>query len=352
MATRIKSNFWVIQIGRYLIPLICLVLAYHMLIPQIAAPEKSYKLFQQMTLWVVMLAVIAQVISILGSGYLLQAIVHTSGGKLGLFLGTSIVLAAASLGMVLGGLIGTATATYRWIQKQGIKSEIAGLAGTIPGFFNISVLAIVSVAGIAHLLLVHELSNIQAVSFALILLMLISLVSLSIWGYHNQHKLIHLSHYLGMRWARIRRKIYNPDRMEEKLGELFQSWDLLVAGGWHGPALGATINLVFDMLTLYLLFIAAGNPVSPAILLTGYGLPLILGKMAFIIPGGVGIIEGSMIALYSGLGVPGSIALVVVLTYRMLSFWLPLLLGFPIIWILQSRVQGGIIKPAENNIPR
>jgi len=338
MATGIKSNFWAIQIGRYLIPLICLVLAYHLLIPQIAAPEKSLKFFQQMTLWVVMLAVIAQVISILGSGYLLRAIVHLSGGKLNLCLGTSIVLAAASLGMVLGGLIGTATATYRWIQKQGIKSEIAGLAGTIPGFFNISVLAIVSVAGIAHLLWVHELTNIQAVSFALILLLLISLVSLSIWGYHNQHKLIHLSHYLGMRWARIRRKIYNPDRMEKWFGELFHSWDLLVGGGWRGPALGATINLFFDMLTLYLLFIAAGNPVSPSILLTGYGLPLILGRMAFVIPGGVGIIEGSMIALYSGLGVPGSIALVVVLTYRILSFWLPLLLGFPIMWILQSRV--------------
>ena len=43
------------------------------------------------------------------------------------------------------------------------------------------------------------------------------------------------------------------------------------------------------MLTLYLIFFAAGYPVSPAILLTGYGLPLLLGK-APLLPGGVGIV--------------------------------------------------------------
>ena len=32
---------------------------------------------------------------------------------------------------------------------------------------------------------------------------------------------------------------------------------------------------VFDMLTLYFLFVAAGHPVSPGVLLAGYGLPLI-----------------------------------------------------------------------------
>ena len=92
--------------------------------------------------------------------------------------------------------------------------------------------------------------------------------------------------------------------------------------------MGAVFNIAFDMLTLFFLFIAAGHEVSLGVLLAGYGLPLLVGKMAFIIPGGVGVVEGSMTALYTGLGTPNAITVVVVLGYRLISFWLPSLFGF------------------------
>ncbi len=92
------------------------------------------------------------------------------------------------------------------------------------------------------------------------------------------------------------------------------------------------------MLTLYFLFVAAGHTVSPGILLAGYGLPQLLGKVSFL-PGRVGIVEGTMAALYDGLGVPDGVTVVVILTYRVLSFWLPTLLGFPLVPYLQ-RVSG------------
>lgn len=88
-------------------------------------------------------------------------------------------------------------------------------------------------------------------------------------------------------------------------------------------------------LTLFFLFLAAGHSVSPGVLLSGYGLPLLLGKAAFVVPGGVGVVEGSMAILYDGLGVPDSITVVVVLGYRLISFWLPNLAGFPLAAYLQ-----------------
>ena len=86
---------------------------------------------------------------------------------------------------------------------------------------------------------------------------------------------------------------------------------------------------------LYFLFLAAGHPVNAAVLLTGYGLPLLFGRAAFILPGGVGIVEGSMAAIYTTLGVPDALSVVVVLGYRLISFWLPSLLGFLAVFILQ-----------------
>ena len=90
------------------------------------------------------------------------------------------------------------------------------------------------------------------------------------------------------------------------------------------------------MLTLYFLFIASGDKISFGVLLSGYGLPLLLGKMAFVVPGGVGVVESSMAALYNGLGIPSATTVVVVLGYRLISFWIPSLSGFPIAAYLQS----------------
>jgi uncharacterized protein (TIRG00374 family) len=115
----------------------------------------------------------------------------------------------------------------------------------------------------------------------------------------------------------------------------YNAWDTLLKGGWHRPTWGAALNVGFDMLTLYFLFVAAGRPVSPGVLMAGYGLPLLFSKVWFFIPGGVGVIEGSMTALFSSLGVSTSVTVVVVLAYPMISFWLPTLLGFPISFMIQ-----------------
>ena len=82
------------------------------------------------------------------------------------------------------------------------------------------------------------------------------------------------------------------------------------------------------MLTLYFLFIATGYNVSLGVLFAGYGLPFILGKMAFLFPGGVGVMEASMVAMYDSLQVPNAVSVVVILGYRLFSFWLPSLLGY------------------------
>ncbi|MCJ7624406.1 MAG: YbhN family protein, partial [Anaerolineaceae bacterium] len=184
---------------------------------------------------------------------------------------------------------------------------------------------------------VHHLSRLQGISFAVILVFLIGLIGLLIWGLRKRESLRHLADMAGRRWAAIRRREYQPKKTRDWLTGLFSAADMLLVGGWRGPLLGAALNVTFDMMTLYFLFAAAGHPVSLGVLLTGYGLPLLLGKMAFMIPGGVGVIESTMAGLYTSLGVPNPVTVVVVLVYRILSFWLPLLLGFPLILVLQRK---------------
>jgi uncharacterized protein (TIRG00374 family) len=320
---------------RYLFTLIVLGLAVHLILPQIASLEHSYQVIKNMIVWAVLLAILAQIASYLGSGYLLKALVQISGSSLSLLRGTLITLAGASFGMVAGGIVGSSAAIYRWMQKENVRPEAATLAGTIPGLFNDTVLVSVSLVGLVHLLIVHQLTRLQGISFVLILAATLGIIGLLIWGLRHRTQLTQLGVGAGQRWARFRHQAYVPGRIENWLTNLYNAADTLFAGSWRGPLLGAVLNVLFDMVTLYFLFIAAGHQVSLGVLLTGYGLPLLLGKMAFFIPGGVGVIESTMIGLYNGLGVPDAVTVVVVLVYRVLSFWLPLLIGFPLVLVLQ-----------------
>ena len=321
----------------YIILLVVLGLAVHLLLPQIATFQHSYQVIKDMFVWAVILAVIAQVISYLGSGYMLKSLVHFSEHSLSIFKSMMIAMAAASFGMVAGGIVGTATATYRWMKKEKVSNEAATLAGTIPGLFNNIILILVSTFGLIYLLLAHELSKLQLLGFIFTLAGLIVVIGLLVWGLIKRESFTRVIHWMSQYWAKLRHKIFDPNKTADWLAGVFRAADALIAGGWHGSLIGATINVVFDMLTLYFIFIAANNQVSIGILLIGYGLPLLLGKMAFIIPGGVGVIETTMVGLYTELGVPNSTAVAVVLAYRLISLWLPLIVGFLMIPILQSK---------------
>jgi len=319
---------------RYLLPLLLLGLAVHFVLPQIATLEHSLQVLRGMTLWAVALAITAQGLSYLGSGYLLQAITAMAGQRLSVVRGTIIFTAAASVGLSGGGPVGNVATTYRWMRGSGVDAEGAVLAGWLPTLFYNAALLIAGIFGLLHLLILHELTTLQAIGFGLILLLLVVFVGVIVWGVHHRAQLTMLAVQITGRWAKLRRHPHDPAQAEASIERLFRAWDTLRTGGWRGPALGAILNTVFDMLTLYLLFIAAGHSVSPGILLTGYGLPLLLGKISFL-PGGVGIVEATMAALYDGLGVPNGVTVVVILIYRFLSFWLPLLVGFPLILYLQ-----------------
>jgi len=327
-----------VQVGRYLPMLILLGLAVHLMLPQITTLEHSLRVIKAMAPWTVALAVVAQVLSYLSSGYLLRAIVAVVGQRISPVRSTLIGVAAPSIGLVAGGPVGNASATYRWVRGSGISAAGAGLAGGLPPLLNNGALIVASVFGVLHLLVVHELSTVQVVGFGLILLMLILVAGGVLWAGRLRPHLTSLAVWVVARWAGLRHRPYDPATTEAVIGRLFNTGEALRAGDWKRPVLGAVLNVAFDMLTLYFIFVAAGHAVSPGVLLAGYGLPLLLGKVSFL-PGGVGIVEGMMAALYDGLGVPDPITVVVILTYRAISFWVPTLMGFLLIPYLQRAIR-------------
>jgi len=309
--------------------LVLLGLAVHLILPQVTSLEHSVNVIKNMKWWAVGLALLAQVLSYVGTGYLLRATARAGGGEMKIIPGAAIAIAGADFGMLTGGMVATAAVTYRWMHSRGIPKEGALLSGILPSLLNNGLLLIISVLGLLQLLITDNLTTLQAIIFIFSSLLLSGAIFVIFWSMKHRDWLVNRVTGLRKRWAKFRHKEFIPTGNDGLMEKIFDAWDTLHANGWEQPIAGAIMTIGFDILTLFFLFYATGNPVDLGILLTGYGLPLILGKMTFL-PGGVGIVEGTMATLYNGLSVPPGVSVVVIIAYRTISFWIPTIIGVPL----------------------
>ena len=315
------------HLWRYLPILIILGLATYLLLPEITTLEHSWAVVQRLSLWAVIVAVIAETISWLGNGLVLYAILRINHQKLPVWKGALIAVATLSISLVAGGAVGLA-AMIGWIHRENGDGNTAFLASTLPAFLNTGVLVGVSLIGTIYLLFVRVLTKAQLIEFSIVLLLLGTLTAIVMIALSSLNLAIGIAVWLERHWASLMRKPSDPEKITAMVQQFFMALKSLGNGKWLYPLVGAIVNVGFDMLALFFLFIAAGRTISAGSLFAGYGLPLVLGKMAFVFPGGVGVVEGSMVALFDKLHVLNTTSAVVILGYRLFSFWLPTLLGF------------------------
>ena len=94
------------------------------------------------------------------------------------------------------------------------------------------------------------------------------------------------------------------------------------------PRLAAAVawgaaNWLLDAAVLWLVLAAVGHPLDPLTLFTAYAVANVLGLLP-ITPGGVGVVEGVLIPSLVAAGVPAHLALVGVLGWRLVNYWLPI----------------------------
>jgi glycosyltransferase 2 family protein len=322
------------KVRRYLLALILSGLAVYLFLPRFAAMGHAFLVISSFRIPFVALSFVAQLLSYVGSGYLLTTVVRLAAKPISIIDGALITAGANSVGTLGSGVIGTAGMTYHWLRRRGVNPGAAGLGGWLPIFLNNTVLATVSLAGIIVIIHLKKSSSVLVAGFTLVLLILGTVLAGLILCLVYREKLGPTAMALSRFFAKFRHKPPEPAKIEAAVGYLLEGWDALLRGGWRGPAVGAILNTSFDMLTLGFLFWAAGYRINVAVLVAGYGIPRLLGKLTVVL-GGIGVVEASMVGLYTLLGAPKASAVVVVLAYRLFSFWIPTLVGIALIPYLE-----------------
>lgn len=278
-------------------------------------------------------ALAAQVASQWGRGLLLHGVCVGNGGTITRRRATQVLLAASSLGLLGGGFAGYAAALYRWSRSGGATVPGALLASWLPSLmFSAAVLVIALVAGVsvssAGFLSSGEWVG-AAVSLALVLLPFAGLF----WVIRDPARGPRVLKGVERLWSKVRRRPASTTAMDEKARKLSEAWSSMSHRTWGTLAAFALFSALCDAASVSLLLAAGRVPLGIGAAFAAWGIPHLLGN-ASMLPGGAGVVEATMTPFLVRLGVPAAQALLVVLAYRALAFWTPLVGGLPfIIWL-------------------
>ena len=313
---------------------IVLGLLVHFLLPRIDTIESSLQTLRAMRPWFIAMAIGFQVLSYFANGLLLQSIVALTGERISFHRAVAIEIAAGTVALVAAGTLGFGAAIYKWTRDSGVSSRSAMLASWLPSLFDSGTLALFALAGGIELLIHHQLSRTTLIALTIVVSVLAAVIVIVIMLLARNDWMRAITRLASNVMRRVGHKGTDAQFMEAA-ERAAQTWETLRAG-WFQPACSSLLVLTFDFLTLRYCFLAAGQHPHFTMLIAGYGVPLLLGRATFV-PGGIAVTEVAMAALFGALGVPGSAAVVIVLTYRLISFWIPALIGIPIAIGLQSR---------------
>ncbi len=131
-----------------------------------------------------------------------------------------------------------------------------------------------------------------------------------------------------LRAAARRLPAVDPDKISSLLIQVASRITLLINNRrtlW-GAFTWAGLNWLFDAACLWVFVWAFGHVISPIDLLVAYGLANVLAAIP-VTPAGLGVIEGVLIPTLVGFGVPHSQAILAVISYRLVNFWIPIPIG-------------------------
>jgi uncharacterized protein (TIRG00374 family) len=303
-----------------------LVVVLYLLLPRLLSGGKALELLKDADWRIIGVAVMIEFVALLGYANLFRHILRVVDIRVRLISMYNIVLAglAASHLFGAGGAAGIVV-SYNALRKRDAPHGLIFVAIAAQNFFNYIVLWLLFIAAMAWGLLTGELDPLRYSVALLLIGFLLWLSGYGIYLYNHRTKMRLRVSQVAAFINRFRKsRPIEQQHIDEWLDHLFAGMRRMST---HGGAkrLALTYSIVFwafDMLCLYLTFRAFGYHVGYTPLAMSYVVAYAVGTLTPT-PGGLGAVETLMITMFIGFGIPSAEATVVVLSYRLINFWLP-----------------------------
>lgn len=301
--------------------------ALYLLLPRLVDTEETLDLVSAADYALLALAVVLEVCALLSYANLTRYILRVLDIRMRLYEVLSVTVGSLAVSHLLSaGGVGGWVVTYNALRRRGAPHGLVFVAIAAQQFFNYIVLWILFAVSLAYLIVARGQSIGHYLVAILLIALLLWLTGYGVYLYNHRTKMRRRVAQVARLVNRItRRETVQEGHVDDWLDHLFAGMRRMTShrGAFRRTFLYACGFWFFDMLCLYLTFFAFDYRVGVVYLVLGYIVAYAVGTLAPT-PGGLGAVEGLMIALYAGFGVPSATAVAVVLVYRLINFWLPI----------------------------
>ncbi|MDA8271815.1 MAG: lysylphosphatidylglycerol synthase transmembrane domain-containing protein [Actinomycetota bacterium] len=297
---------------------IILILEY-LVLPQLAGARKTLSLIQHLNFGYVGLAVVAEVAALLSYAYLTMSVLPKQ--SLDLWTIFRIDMSSLALSHVIpAGTAGGTGLSIRLLITKGIRATDAAFAIAVQGIgsavvlnllFWVALIISIPLWGFNAIYLSATIIGVLLIMFAGVLIIAftrgeqhftqISVRLFSKLPYLSEAKIESVLQHIS---ERIRNLAADPPLLKRLL-----TW--------------AVANWVLDAGSLWIFLAAFGKFVNVDALLVSYGIANILAVIP-ITPAGLGVVEAALTTSLVGFGTPRGVAILGVISYRLINFWLPI----------------------------
>jgi hypothetical protein len=264
-----------------------------------------------------------------------QGIAAAAGWALPLSVWVRITFVSNTVNYLVtsAGLSGFAARMFL-LAQQGVPSSQAVIISLVQTFLTNVTLLVFIVAGFVSLVLRGRLDTWALVVVGTMLGLFASLlVAALVLARHpalRRRTLVKATvglhgrvHAWLPRWTFRRARLWRFQRtVHEGLGFLLDRKRRML-----GPTAWIVVDWFVTIAILWAAFQAVQHPLPLGVVMIGFGVGL-LASLVSIVPGGLGIMEGSMAAVFVSLDVPLEPAVVAVLLFRVSYFLLPMVVSF------------------------
>jgi len=294
----------------------------YLLLPEFASARKSLSLLGHVNVAYLLLGVGLEVLALGAYAELTHTVLSPEAPTRFRLLRINMASLAVSHVVPGGTAPGTAVG-YRLLTESGVSGSTAGFglatqgvgsAVVLNGIFWLALVISIPLRGF------HLLYAIAAVAGVLLIGAFAGTVLLITRG---QTRAMRLVEALARRMPLV-----NPETVSNLLQKLADRVHILLEDRalLRHAILWAALNWLLDAASLWVFLLAFHKVVFPIDLLVAYGLANILAVIP-ITPSGLGVVEGVLIPTLVGFNVPKTTAILGVISYRLINFWLPIPVG-------------------------
>jgi uncharacterized protein (TIRG00374 family) len=290
-------------------------------------------------------AIVAQALSLGSYAQLYRRVLAALGARIRFRLAADVILATffvshlTPFGSATGTLVNAST-----LESEGIAAATTGEAIALTSLTSTIALIILFGTGFVATAGRHVSRQYLIIAGAALFLVVAVLAAVIAVGNHPS-----IAGRAGRWAATVARHVWrgiDPEQVGQTSSRLASLARTALTGRDFAVSFGfASGDLLFDLLSLDLVFLALRYQPGFGPLAVAYAAANIASAIP-LTPGGLGVIEVTLVAVTVGFGAPRATAVLAVLGYRIVNYWLPLIPGAIAYIRLRLRPGGGKTTPA------